>query len=122
MTTINISVLFILIMLGVLWCILVVVYLSVTSQIETGKVPEGGDILVDVIYWIPTIFKLLTFSHTSKHQPEVSFVPKSTEQAFKLPKLGTAGGPNTGTFQSFSLCMVGVDMTNVTLFLHFYLF
>ena len=72
MTAINIRVVFIMIILGVLWRILDVVYVSVTSQIE-------ANILADV--------NPLSFYHTSEHQPEDS-VPENLGQVFELPKLG----------------------------------
>ena len=79
MTAINIHVVFIVIMLGVLWRVLDVVYVSVTSQIETN-------ILADV--------NPPTFYHTSEHRPEDS-VPESLGQVFELPELGAAGGSNS---------------------------
>ena len=109
-------------LLGVLGCSLNVVYLSVMSQVETGQGHEGGDILADVARWIPTSFKLPILSHASEHhQLEVPSVPATSEQAFELPELGAAEGPSTlaGTFQNFLSHMVGVDMTNVMMFLHF---
>ena len=109
-------------LLGILGCSLDVVYLSVMSQVETGQEHEGGDILANVACWIPTSFKLPIFSHTSEHhQLEVPSMPATSEQAFELPKLGAAEGPSTlaGTFQTFLSSMVGVNMINVMMFLHF---
>jgi hypothetical protein len=97
-------------------------YVSVTSQAATGKGPKDDNVLANLTCWVALIYRFPAFSSISEHQLGVPSMPKTLEQAYELPDLGTAGGSTIGTFQNLLSHMVGVYMTNVMTLYHFYLF